>query len=78
MIWKEHELTRSNDLIETYHDAGQFYWLKADSFINNCKIFTKDALPIIIPEYLVQDIDTMEDWKIAEQKLKIIKNMQHE
>lgn len=66
MFWPQYEFTRSNDLEEAYHDAGQFYWLEADRFLKNKRFFTKDALPIILPRYLVQDIDTPEDWETAE------------
>lgn len=73
MIWPEHELTRSNDLPEAYHDAGQFYWLNTESFLRNKKFYTKDALPIVLPRYLVQDIDTAEDWQRAELMYKAMK-----
>lgn len=66
MIWPQHELTRSNDLPEAYHDAGQFYWLEAESFRRHGKMYGPDALPLVLPRYLVQDIDTPEDWLLAE------------
>jgi pseudaminic acid cytidylyltransferase len=72
MFWPEHELTRSNDLPEAYHDAGQFYWLNCDTFIKDLKIYGKDALPVIIPRFLVQDIDTLEDWETAEHMYRSI------
>lgn len=72
MFWPEHELTRSNDLPEAYHDAGQFYWIEKSNFLINEKLYAKDALPIILPRYLVQDIDTEEDWKRAELMYKLL------
>jgi pseudaminic acid cytidylyltransferase len=66
MLWPEYEFARSNDLQETFHDAGQFYWLDCDAFLANPKLFVPDALPVILPRHLVQDIDTPEDWEIAE------------
>lgn len=66
MVWPEYELTRSQDLSETYHDAGQFYWLDARRFSAEKKIYGRDARPVILPRYLVQDIDTLEDWLMAE------------
>ncbi|MGD9239786.1 MAG: pseudaminic acid cytidylyltransferase [Desulfobacterales bacterium] len=66
MFWSEHELTRSNDLPEAYYDAGQFYWLDSKKFLKTKKIYTGDALPVILPRCLVQDIDTPEDWETAE------------
>ena len=67
MFWPEHELSRSNDLPEAYHDAGQFYWLDSDRFLKRKKLYSSDAFPVILPRYLVQDIDTMEDWETAER-----------
>jgi len=67
MFWPEHELTRSQDLPEAYHDAGQFYWLDARRFSQTGKIYTDDAMPVFLPRYLVQDIDTPEDWESAER-----------
>ncbi|MBU4263796.1 MAG: pseudaminic acid cytidylyltransferase [Proteobacteria bacterium] len=66
MMWPEHELTRSNDLPEAFHDAGQFYWLDAAAFLRNSRMYGEDALPVILPRHLVQDIDTPEDWLLAE------------
>jgi pseudaminic acid cytidylyltransferase len=66
MFWPKYELTRSNDLPTAYHDAGQFYWLACDAFLRDQKMYGRDALPVILPRYLVQDIDTPEDWETAE------------
>jgi len=65
-FFPEHISSRSQDLEEGYHDAGQFYWGKADAFINDEDIFSSVSIPIVIPRHLVQDIDTMEDWTRAE------------
>jgi len=73
MFWSEHELTRSQDLPQAYHDAGQFYWLDSEKFLENKKLYAKDAKPIILPRVLVQDIDTLEDWETAEIMYKACK-----
>ncbi len=65
MFTPEHYMTRSQDLEEAYQDAGQFYWTKLGEKSNEI-MFGKDSIPIILPRYLVQDIDTLEDWKRAE------------
>lgn len=70
MIWPEHELTRSNDLPEALHDAGQFYWLDAASFTENKKIYADGALALPIARHRVQDIDTPDDWSRAEVMYK--------
>lgn len=72
MFWPEHELTRSQDLEEAYHDAGQFYWVECERFLRFPKVYAEDARPVILPRYLVQDIDTPEDWKMAEYLYKAI------
>lgn len=66
---------RSQDLEPYYHDAGQFYCLKSSSLIREKKLYCENTLPIILPESEVQDIDNEEDWKIAEIKYKILKNI---
>ncbi|SCY03903.1 N-acylneuraminate cytidylyltransferase [Lachnospiraceae bacterium XBB2008] len=60
--------TRSQDLTPWYHDAGQFYVFKTDSFLKTRRITAGRILPMEIPETEVQDIDTAEDWKLAELK----------
>jgi pseudaminic acid cytidylyltransferase len=67
MFWPEHELTRSQDLPEAWHDAGQFYWGRADSFLNRHGTLSSRSYPVMLPRYLVQDIDTSEDWETAER-----------
>jgi pseudaminic acid cytidylyltransferase len=66
MINREHFNTRSQDLEEAYHDAGQFYWGRAESWLSGKSIFSMNSAPILLPRYLVQDIDTSEDWARAE------------
>ena len=65
MFQPEHYYTRSQDLESSYFDAGQFYWHNKNVSTNDI-LFGKDSIPIIIPPYLVQDIDTPEDWQRAE------------
>ncbi|MFW2612909.1 pseudaminic acid cytidylyltransferase [Aliarcobacter butzleri] len=71
MFWPENFLKRSQDLEEAFQDAGQFYWtnlnIKSDEIT-----FGKDSIPIILPRYLVQDIDTLEDWQRAEFMYEVI------
>jgi pseudaminic acid cytidylyltransferase len=65
MFWKENFSKRSQDLEEAYQDAGQFYWTNLNVKSTDI-IFGKDSIPIVLPRYLVQDIDTLEDWQRAE------------
>ena len=73
MFTPEHYMTRSQDLDESYQDAGQFYWTK-NSMYSNDIMFSKDSIPIILPRHLVQDIDTFEDWKRAEFMYQAMQN----
>lgn len=68
MNWPEHISTRSQDLPPAYHDCGQFYFLEVKTFLEHQKLFPAFTLPMEMPETEVQDIDTEEDWKIAEIK----------
>jgi len=61
---------RSQDLEEVLHDAGQFYWGVAQAFVEERGLFSGTSTPIILPRYLVQDIDTEEDWIYAEAMFK--------
>ncbi len=74
MIWPENYKKRSQDLMQTYHDCGQFYWMKTESFLTQKTLFAKNTIPFEINEIEVQDIDTEEDWKIAEFKYEYLKN----
>lgn len=67
--------TRSQDLEEAYHDAGQFYWGKTSAFLAEKMIFSESATPYLLPRYRVQDIDTAEDWDRAELMYKILKSL---
>ncbi len=56
---------RSQDLPETYHDAGQFYWANVQQWLAKPQ-FPKGCVPLVLPRWQVQDIDTEEDWQQAE------------
>lgn len=70
MLNPEHQKTRSQDLPDAYHDAGQFYWILAQSFRKQKKLFMRRTLPIELSEDEVQDIDTVRDWNLAERKYR--------
>jgi N-acylneuraminate cytidylyltransferase len=73
--WPEFASKRSQDLAPTFHDCGQFYFFKTSSFLIEKKLVTENTIGLEIPESEVQDIDTKEDWKIAEMKYSIMKSM---
>lgn len=74
MILPENLNVRSQDLMPAYHDIGQYYWFKVESFLKEPILFSKNTVPIITAEREVQDIDTEEDWEIAEIKYKVLKS----
>lgn len=74
MIWPENYFKRSQDLESGFHDAGQFYWFEVKEFLKEQKIFTENSGVIELSELEAQDIDTLEDWKIAELKYKLLEN----
>ena len=72
MFWPEHRLTRSQDLPAAWHDAGQFYWVDVAKYKREGRIFSADAVPVPLPPWRVQDIDTPEDWTRAEFMFKAL------
>jgi pseudaminic acid cytidylyltransferase len=74
MFYPEHFNTRSQDLEEAYHDAGQFYFGTPQAWIENRPVFSRESTIVVLPRYLVQDIDTLEDWQRAELMYKVLEN----
>lgn len=72
MFQPEHFNTRSQDLEEAFHDAGQFYWGKASAWVAGDIMFAPYSVPVLLPRHRVQDIDTLEDWVRAEYLFKAI------
>jgi pseudaminic acid cytidylyltransferase len=73
MIWPKNYNAMSQDLMPAFHDCGQFYWMKTKAFLKQKRFFAKDTIPFEILESEVQDIDNLEDWKLAEIKFRILK-----
>jgi len=76
MLYPKYFETRSQDLEEAWHDAGQFYWGKAKAWLEAPVIFSPRSAPVELPRYRVQDIDTTEDWIRAEWMMKSLKAME--
>ena len=72
LVMPEHIITRSQDLEQIYHDAGQFYALNVDHFRQSKNVFRGKVLPVVISELEVQDIDNETDWKLAEMKYTLL------
>ena len=54
------------------HDCGRFYFAKVTSFYETGSFITDNTRSLRIPSRLVQDIDTPEDWELAEQKYRAL------
>lgn len=72
MLSPEHFETRSQDLEETYHDAGQFYWGRASAWCASATLFGPSSMVVVLPPHRVQDIDTPGDWVRAEWMFKAL------
>lgn len=78
MFNPEHFQTRSQDLEEAWHDAGQFYWGRAQAWQDEAPIFTEESMPVKLPRHRVQDIDTPEDWERAEWLFRVMQAEAHQ
>ena len=72
MFNPENFQTRSQDLPEAYHDAGQFYWGKTDAWLENAMAFSEKSTIVELSSYRVVDIDTEENWIRAELIYKML------
>lgn len=61
----EHAQTRTQDLPKAYHDAGQFYWGRASSWLDGLALHA-DVRTLVLDEGSAVDIDTPADWALAE------------
>ena len=65
--WPEHRATRSQDLPELIHDAGQCYWIEVAAYSRDPRLINNHTVPVVLPRWRTQDIDTEEDWVMAER-----------
>ncbi len=72
MKFPEYAKSRSQDLDKSYHDAGQFYFTTVKALHECGSLWGPDTLPIILPELEVQDLDTLQDWALAELKYEYL------
>lgn len=64
-IYPENQLKRSQDFKKAYFDAGQFYCAHKNTWGSVAEIHD-NGIGLVIPKWRVVDIDTAEDWKLAE------------
>lgn len=72
MFYPEHEFSRSQDLPEAWHDAGQFHWGSVTAWRSASGVFSGKSIGIPISRHRVQDIDTPEDWARAESMFEAL------
>jgi N-acylneuraminate cytidylyltransferase len=65
-INQEHASTRSQDLEPAFFDSGMFYWMKFELGLKGTNKYAFE-----IGEMQAQDIDTLEDWQMAELKYQL-------
>ncbi len=68
----QYAAARSQDLPKIYHDCGQFYACRTDAFLEAGTTDVARLIPLVLTELEVQDIDTIEDWELAEMKYKLL------
>lgn len=71
MLNEENLNIRSQDLEDSFHDSGQFYWCKTKHLLKSKKLLTSNTGCVVISELEAQDIDTKTDWKLAELKYRL-------
>jgi pseudaminic acid cytidylyltransferase len=72
MFYPEHFATRSQDLPEAWHDAGQFYWGRPGAWLAGDQFFAPWSTIVPLPRWRVQDIDTPDDWDRAEALWRVM------
>jgi N-acylneuraminate cytidylyltransferase len=70
----EHAMTRSQDLEEAFHDAGQFYWGRSAAWLEDRPDCSPASRPVLLQRHRVQDIDTPEDWLRAEWMFRAMRD----
>ena len=65
---------RTQDFDKAFHDAGMFYTFDVNKFLVNKTLWTENTFAIEIDELHAQDIDTENDWVLAELKYKLFSN----
>ena len=71
----EYATARSQDLPKIYHDCGQFYACRTEAFLEAKTTDVPRLLPLILTDLEVQDIDTPQDWALAEMKYRLLNNI---
>jgi len=71
VIQKKYFKKRTQDLIKIYHDAGQFYWGKTQSWLNKKPFFSNKSFGYKLSRNKIVDLDDREDLVILKNIFKI-------
>lgn len=63
---------RSQDLTPKYFDVGMFYFCNTEVMLKEKTVVPTNTAGYVIDETECQDIDTPDDWKMAEMKYKLL------
>ncbi|HNT98607.1 MAG TPA: pseudaminic acid cytidylyltransferase [Elusimicrobiales bacterium] len=74
MMWPENYPKRSQDLPAAYHDSGQFYWGRTEAFLREKKFFSSACAALEVPELEAEDIDTEDNFMLAELKFRLLED----
>ena len=69
--WKEYITARSQDLEPFYYDPGMFWFLRTVAFRRERILVPQKSHGLELSDLDAQDIDTPEDWKMAEWKFRL-------
>lgn len=64
--WPEYALARSQDVPHLVHDAGAFYWMRTAALVASRRIVGENCLAFPVDRTRYVDIDTEDDFALAE------------
>lgn len=65
-VWPQFDGVRTQELDPRWHDGGQWYWGTARAWLEEIPIYGSWSVGISLPRWRCIDIDTYDDWRIAE------------
>ncbi len=71
-MYPEFRLSRTQDLDKAYFDVGQFYFCDAQAFKKELNLHSPKACGYVLPKFLAHDIDTLDDWHLAEMFYQVL------
>jgi len=73
--WSEFINARSQDLPTAYHDAGQWYWVNCNMLKATGNMIFETTKGLHLSPFEAHDIDTLQDWKLAELKYEYLQSI---